>query len=1201
VTHGDIKPENILIDGAGNAFLSDFAIASDARQRVGSGALERTLRSPYASPEQFTGEVASSAGDVYSLGAVLAQALTGLTGEPAQIRGALSPAVARVIDRATEPDPAGRYADVTAFAQELLQELVGGGQPAELAQVGEVENPYKGLRPFEQTDADQFFGRDRLVDRLVARLGEQGPRGRFIAVVGPSGSGKSSVVKAGLLPALRKGALPASDEWFVVDMTPAPRPFEELEGALSRVAIDPPGTLLEQLAGKPSGLRRVVRQVLPEGSQLVLVVDQFEELFTQVDADQALRFVDALVEAVRNPHANIRVVATLRADFYDRPLRHRGLGELLREGTEVITPMSPEELEQAITGPAATVGVMFEPALVAELVTDVVDRPGALPLLQYTLTELFEGRSSATILLNDYHSVGGVSGALVSRADGLLAGLSPAAADAARQVFLRLVTLGEGAEDTRRRVLIAELRQLLVAPQDLDQILDTFGRHRLLSFDRDPITRGPTVEISHEALLTQWKRLRNWVDEARHDVRNQRRLAQALSEWVSAGRVDEYLLGGGQLDQLAGWAATTSLPLSVPESQFLEASLAERDRVDRQERKREERATEAEQSARRRLRLLSVVGIAATVIAVLAVFAFVQRQAARESEATVEQSRRALALASEANLALFEDPELSLILAVEAARATAADGFATPEAVDALHWAIQENGVAYPADNTTPVAVRSAPRGARGVFVIPPTELAAIATGATDRVFSEEECARLFPDVTCPDPAIALPSGITIYGGNELYGARENVPGALAGTTVEFLVPLDQGDTWSEFQRFYSETGIYAEHVTTIALDETKRRQAEGLARPDIIYVSQPVALVDLGRQGLMLDLSASLDIGRLRDDFGSHLMEHVTVASGSVFGFPVEIDLKGLIFYPRSAFESAGYRVPETWDDLMALSHQMVADGRTPWCVGFSSPPADGWPGTDWLESLVLREAGPTIYDDWVAHRVPFDTQAVRSAAARLDELVSTPGFVWLGKERISQLGALDDIPLELERDDPSCWMLHQGDFMLGFFSPDTQLGQDIDFFVLPPIDPSSPTPVLGGGAYVGALADRPEVRALLEHLASPRWGEMWARQPGSTFLSPNARFDTNQYGADAGESERAIRAPLGTATRDAVAAGVWRFDASDLMPVAIGSLKGGGEGPEPGLFFQGMVDYVDGKRSIEQVLIDIEAAWVALETGES
>ena len=200
-------------------------------------------------------------------------------------------------------------------------------------------------------------------------------------MVGPSGSGKSSAVKAGLLPAIRRGAVPLSGSWFTIEMTPATHPFEQLEDALLGVAVDPPPSLLEQLAGD-QGLQRAVDRVLPhDGSQLLLLIDQFEELFTQVDPATANRFLANLVSAVTDEQSRIRVVATLRADFYDRPLQHRGLGELLRDGTEIVTPMTPHDLERAITCPAEPHGITFEPALVAALVREVTDRPGALPLL----------------------------------------------------------------------------------------------------------------------------------------------------------------------------------------------------------------------------------------------------------------------------------------------------------------------------------------------------------------------------------------------------------------------------------------------------------------------------------------------------------------------------------------------------------------------------------------------------------------------------------------------------------------------------------------------------------------------------------------------------------------------------------------------------------------------------------------------------
>ncbi|MDJ0496250.1 MAG: extracellular solute-binding protein [Acidimicrobiia bacterium] len=1245
VAHGDIKPENILLDGEGNAFLSDFAIAVGGRRHSGTDA-GGAAEPPYAAPEHVADGGASPAGDIYSLGVVLAQALTGLEGELAQIRGALPQGLAQVIDQATDADPRARYAYPGAFADAVVEELAGADHvaPEEAAALVEAENPYNGLRPFSQVDASRFYGRGRVIDRLVTRLGEPGSRGRFVAVVGPSGSGKSSVVRAGLLPALSKGALPSSDMWFVAELTPAPHPFEELDNALTGIAVDPSTTLLEQLASEPTGLRRAVRQLLPEGSQLLLVIDQFEELFTQVDQETADRFIDSLVDAVTGEHSNIRIVVTLRADFYDRPLRHRTLGELLREGTEVITPMSPEELERAITAPAGAVGVTFEPAVVAELIREVADRIGALPLLQYTLTELFDGRSSAAIPLSDYQAVGGISGALVRRAEGLLAGLGSQAQDATRQLFLRLVTLGEGTEDTRRRVLLAELRDLPVDPQDLDQVLDTFGRHRMISFDRDPITRGPTAEISHEALLIQWTRLHNWIDGARHDVRNQRRLAQAMAEWQGVNRADDYLLRGGRLDQLSGWAATTSVPLSVPEREFLTASLEERDRVEREQREREERAAEAERSAKQRLRLLSVVGGAAVIVALLAVFAFVQRQAARDSEAeavaaeaeaivardravaaeeearaaedearaaeaTVEQSRRSLALASEANRSLDEDPALSLLLAIEAARATASSGFATPEAVDSLHWALHANGVVYPADASTPVAVRGGPQGVTGVFALPPSELTAVAAAATERTFSEADCLRFFPGEPCPDPSVPLPAGLGIFGGDEAYGVTANGPGALDGTSVSLAAPFDTSDQdkglVGELERFEEQSGVSVSFIPTATEAEISRRRADGDPLPDLGVWPQPGALVTGAGDGYVLALSSYLNQDDLHATYGEYLSSLVTVgvdgewpaATGELYGVPVDVDVKGLVYYPRAAFERAGYSEPETWDELMALSRQMVEDGTTPWCVAFESEVASGWPGTDWIESLVLRANNDlSVYEDWSLHRIAFNDPRVTAATELVDDVMSTPGFIRGGRGAISRLNFIVHGLLPMLGDQPECWFHHQADFMLSTVPVDTELGSELDFFVLPPVDPDRPTPISGGGGVLGVMADRPEVRAFVQYAASPEWGEVWAADATANFLSPSLLFDVSAYGTEANESERAARVALGTVARDAIAAGVWRFDASDLMPAEIGAATSEGAGA----FWRGMLDYVDGVRTMGQVLSDIDAAWVALEEAD-
>jgi hypothetical protein len=397
-------------------------------------------------------------------------------------------------------------------------------------------------------------------------------------VVGPSGSGKSSVVRAGLVPALRAGRLPGSERWLLVDLLPGAHPLEELEAVLLSIALNPPETLLNQLREDERGLIRAVKRVLPrdETVELVLLIDQFEEVFTLLEDEGArVHFLMSLHAAVADARSRVRVIVTLRADFYDRPLLYPDPGELLRERTEVILPLSGEELERAIERPAARVGVALEAELLAAIIKDVGEQPGALPLLQFALTELFERREGRVLTLAAYRASGGVRGALTRRAETIYAALDEPARENARQLFLRLVTLGEGVEDTRRRTLRAELTALTtdhrspttdgdgVVPSSLvvgsssvvDEVLERYGEARLLSFDRDPLTRAPTVEVAHEALLREWGRLQSWLAESRAGIRMQRLLAAAAAEWGAAGRDVSYLLSGGRLAQFEDWAA----------------------------------------------------------------------------------------------------------------------------------------------------------------------------------------------------------------------------------------------------------------------------------------------------------------------------------------------------------------------------------------------------------------------------------------------------------------------------------------------------------------------------------------------------------------------------------------------------------------------------------------------------------------------
>ena len=481
LVHRDVKPGNILIapgpepSRPESVYLSDFGLTKHAHDEVGLTGAEDVIGTlAYVAPEQIEGETVGSEADIYSLGCVLHECLAGIVPfatdskmqllwahleQPPPVPSAENPTLPEAIDgviaRALAKAPAERFSSCGELTAAAWLALAGEGRAASLADEtcaalpAQIDrNPYKGLRAFGEADADDFFGRDTLVEELLDRLagGE-----RLLAVVGPSGSGKSSVVAAGLLPLIRDGGISGSEAWPVVEIVPGSHPVEELAAALMRVPATQSADTLVDLDTHPLGLVRAAQRILDglPGSELLLVVDQFEELFTVADDERRLKFVELLTNAVHAAGSRVRVVLTLRADFYDRPLRVRGLSELVESGHVAVHPLAPAELEQAIVGPAEWVGLRLEPGLVADIVGDVIDQPGALPLLQHAMAELFERRDDATLTREAYQAISGVSGALANRAEELFVELDGNAQGAARRLFTRLVVLGEGTEDTR--------------------------------------------------------------------------------------------------------------------------------------------------------------------------------------------------------------------------------------------------------------------------------------------------------------------------------------------------------------------------------------------------------------------------------------------------------------------------------------------------------------------------------------------------------------------------------------------------------------------------------------------------------------------------------------------------------------------------------------------------------------------------------
>ena len=466
--------------------------------------------------------------------------------------------------------------------------------------------PYAGLAMFQTDDAERFRGRETLVEQIVERVRTRS----FLAVFGASGVGKSSLLRAGVVPALGKSN--------VLLFTPGAHPL---------------AACADQLAGD---------------ADVVLVVDQFEEVFTVCqDADERDRFIDALLTAARAPNGRVRVVLGVRTDFYTHCARHPALAEALSvsEANLLVGPMTPEQLRRVIVEPASRAGYIVEGALLARVLADAASQPGALPLVSHALRETWRRRSGNRLTVAGYEEAGGIEYAIAQTAEHVYADLDDESKDVARDLFLRLTVLGDGTEDTKRRITRRELDAEGTAA---NLVISGLIQARLLVADDD------VIEIAHEALIGHWPRLREWLTADREGLRIHRGLTLATDTWESLNQDPATLYRGTRLDQATAWSATSRTTLTGRERRFLDTSRQARD----QEKARERRRT-------RRLRRLVAAVVVFAVLATAAAALAVQQRAS-----AVSQRDNAIfaQVVSEADRMAGSDPSLAAQLDLVAYR-----------------------------------------------------------------------------------------------------------------------------------------------------------------------------------------------------------------------------------------------------------------------------------------------------------------------------------------------------------------------------------------------------------------------------------------------------------------------------------------------------------------------------------------------------
>ncbi len=411
------------------------------------------------------------------------------------------------------------------------------------------------------------------------------------------------------------------------------------------------------------------------------------------------------------------------------------------------------------------------------------------------------------------------------------------------------------------------------------------------------------------------------------------------------------------------------------------------------------------------------------------------------------------------------------------------------------------------------------------------------------------------------------------------------IAGEYEGTTVTVDGPFTDADKIKfeqSYKQFEEATGITVNYIGSKEFEGTISIRVDAGDTPDIADFPQPGLMANFARQGKIVDPTTFIPQEWLEQQYNQSWLDMAMVEGPDgepmTGGVWYRFNGKSLVWYPKDDFDAAGYTVPTTWDEMIALSDQIKADGDAPWCVGIESGAATGWPATDWMEEIMLRTTSLENYDKWVSGELDFSSPEVKTAAEKLGELWFTDGYVYGGTASIVST-FFGDAPAPMFEQPPKCWLHKQGNFITGFFPPEAKAGVDYGFFYLPPIDEQYGKPFLVAGDIMSMFNDRPEVRAMMEFFTVPESAKGWLETGGA--LATHKTATPDMYGVDL---ERGIAELVSQATS-------FRFDASDLMPGEVGS----------GSFWKGMTDWVSGAADLDTVLAEIDASWPAGVEGET